>query len=447
MLRRFVISCAVAVLVLPAAARTRPHYGGVLHVETEGDAWQRPDGLARRLVSDGLTAMDANGAVRPALAIAWSADDNDHRWEFRLRPGVRFSDGTLLTSVNAVAALNAACAANCPWTAVRAAGQAVVFVGDAPMPNLPALLAGDGFRLMLTINADGKAPDGNVGTGPFAVTGFNNGVLTLTANETCWQGRPFVDSIELRVHRAVRDQWLDLSVGRADVVEVPAELMRQAQQQRMNLAMQPDASLLMLQVSDAGPLANPMLRGAIAAAVDRGALANVIFQKQGEPAASVLPERVSGYAFLFPVERDLNKAHELRGGLSAPVLTMSAEGGAAMQLAAQRIALDLREAGFTVQMIASGQHSQLTLRRMMLEGGDAGAMLEATQRAAGEPVVAAGDDANALYKAEREALERHTLIPLLDLPRAYATGARVRDVHMNADGMPDLANASLEDAP
>ncbi len=173
MLRRAAISCVVAALALHAMARTRPHYGGVLRVETEGDAWQRPDGLARRLVLDGLTRIDADGAVRPALAIAWSADDDDHRWEFKLRPGVHFSDGTPLTSVNAVAALNVACAGNCPWTAVRAVGSAVVFVGDAPMPNLPALLAGDAYRLMLTITADGKTPEGTVGTGPFVATGVH----------------------------------------------------------------------------------------------------------------------------------------------------------------------------------------------------------------------------------------------------------------------------------
>ena len=79
------------------------------------------------------------------------------------------------------------------------------------------------FLIALTATADGKTPVGAIGTGPFQVTGFNNGVLALTANENCWQGRPFVDAIEIRVHRPVRDQWLDLSVGRADVVEVPAE--------------------------------------------------------------------------------------------------------------------------------------------------------------------------------------------------------------------------------
>ena len=61
-------------------------------------------------------------------------------------------------------------------------------------------------------------------------------MLALAANENCWQGRPFVDAMEIRVHRPVREQWLDLGVGRADIVEVPAEQLRQAQQQRLTRA-------------------------------------------------------------------------------------------------------------------------------------------------------------------------------------------------------------------
>ena len=85
-------------------------------------------------------------------------------------------------------------------------------------------------------------------------------------------------------------------------------------------------------------------------AVDRSALFNVIFQKQGEVTASLLPQAVTGYSFLFPTDRDLNKAHELRGGATPPPLKLSVEGNGTMQLAAQRIALNLREAGFNVQI-------------------------------------------------------------------------------------------------
>ena len=450
MLRRFAISCVLILLALPLAARTRPHYGGSLRVETERDPWQRPDGIARRLVLNGLTSLDAGGVVRPALATEWASADADHRWQFHLRPGVHFHDGTPLTSVNVVASLNTACPANCPWSTVHALGAWLVFTSDAPMPNLPALLASDEFLIALTIAADGKIPSGNVGTGPFQVAGFNNGILLLQANESCWQGRPFADAIEIRAHRAIHDQWLDLSVGRADVAEVPAEMVRQAQQQNLTVIASPALLLLALQQFEAGPLANPLVRAAIAAAIDRSALSNVIFQKQGDVTASLLPQSLTGYAFLFSTDRDLNRAHELRGGLTVPPLTMAVDGTGAIQLAAQRIALNLREAGFNVQVNAgsAAQHPDLLLRMLPLEDGAPPAVLDELLRSAGQPLPAMTDaSTTSLYKAEREILDRHTLVPLLDLPRVYAGSARMRDLRLCADGSPDLADASLEDAP
>jgi peptide/nickel transport system substrate-binding protein len=447
-LRQVAISLVLAALALPLSARTRPHYGGTLHVETEGDPWQRPDGIARRLVFDGLTVLDGKGSVRPALAAQWDSDNSNHRWQFRLRSGVHFHDGTPLTSTAVVASLNAVCPANCPWTVVHAVGTSVVFTGDSPMPNLPALLAGNDFLITLTPGADGKTPTTNTGTGPFQVSGFNNATLTLAANDNCWQGRPFADSIEIRVHRSIHDQWLDLSLGHADVVEVPIDQLRQAQQLRLAVDISQPVILLALQVADDRALASPMLRSAIALAVDRSALYNVIFQKQGEISASLLPQSLSGYAFLFPTDRDLNKAHELRGGLTVPPLTLSVDGSGAMQLAAQRIALNLREAGFNLQVAASpNAQADLTLRKFPIEDSDPAATLQNLLYSArdSDPIVDATPAA--LYKTEREFLNRHTLIPLLALPRAYAVGGRVRDFHLRADGTPDLADASLEDAP
>jgi peptide/nickel transport system substrate-binding protein len=456
-LRHFAISCVLVAIGLPAMARTRPHYGGTIRIEIEGDPWQRPDGPARRLVYDGLTALDADGSARPALAIEWKPDNNYHRWQFRLRPEVHFQDGSPLTSVAVAASLTASCGADCPWAAVRSAGSMVVFTVDAAMPNLPVLLASNQFLITLIVTADGRTPVGAIGTGPFQVTSFNDGVLALTANESCWQGRPFADGIEIRVHRPVRDQWFDMGVGKADVVEVPMEQMRQAEQQRLDVVVSPPLSLLALQVVNSGTLANPKLRAAIALAVDRSALYNVIFQKQGEVTASLLPESLTGYSFLFPTDRDLNKAHELRGGQTPAVLTLSAEGSGAMQLAAQRIALNLGEAGFNVQVTgaSAAQHADLLLRRIPMGGGAPGAALEQMLRNLGQvgqpgqfgqAVVVPEQTPSALLKAEQDFLSQKTVIPLLELPRAYAVGGRIRDFKLHADGTPDLAGTSLEDS-
>lgn len=444
MLRRFAISALFVAVALTAMARTRPHYGGTLRVETAGDPWQ-PDGLARRLVYDGLTQLDPDGALRPALALTWESDSNNHRWQFRLRSGAHFHDGSPLTSAVVAASLTAACSSDCPWGSVKAVGPFVVFTGDSAMPNLPALLAGDAFLIGLGRMGDGNAA-ARQGTGSFQVTGFNKDVLTLAANENCWHGRPFVDAMEIRVHRPVREQWLDLGVGRADVVEVPAEELRLAQQQRLSVLSSPPLVLVALQVAESGSLANVKLRGAIAAAVDRGALYNVIFQRQGEITASLLPQRLTGYSFLFPAGTDMNKAQELRGGLTSGQLTLATESDGAMQLAAQRIALNLREAGFNVQMAAPGAHyADLILRKLPIAGTETAAALEQVMRTAGEPNPVTDATPMALFKIEQTYLDEKKLIPLLDLPLAYANGPRVRDLHLRADGTPDLADASLED--
>jgi ABC-type transport system substrate-binding protein len=193
-------------------------------------------------------------------------------------------------------------------------------------------------------------------------------------------------------------------------------------------------------------LANVKLRGAIAAAVDRGALYNVIFQKQGEITASLLPQRLTGYSFLFPSGRDMNKAQELRGGLTSRPLTLATEGDGAMQLAAQRIALNLREAGFNVQMAPEGaNYADLILRKLRLSGTDPAASLEQALRSAGESNPGTDARPMELFKVEQKYLSEQKLIPLLYLPLAYARGPRVREVHLRADGTPDLADVSLED--
>ena len=116
-----------------------------------------------------------------------------------------------------------------------------------------------------------------------------------------------------------------------------------------------------------------------------------------------------------------------------------------MQLAAQRIALDLHEAGFNVQVVrADMPHTDLQLRMLPLKGSDPQAALSLMLQAAGQAAPEISSEPSALFKAEKGILDLHTFVPLLDLPRACAAGSRVRDLHLRGDGTPDLADVSLE---
>lgn len=450
MWRRSAISLLLAGAALGAQARTRPHYGGTLRIETAGDAWQMPDGIARQLVLDTLTTIGDTGAAEPGLAVAWSSQNDAHRWEIAIRPNVHFQDGTELTAEAVVASLSAACgradagggSAACPWRMARAVGDGVVLVSDAAVPDMPELLAQSRFAI-----AKEGTPGTVVGTGPFRVTGFVNGALTFAANDDCWAGRPLVDSIEVRPHRAVQDQWLDLSVGRADVVEVPPDAMHAAAQQHLNVLESRPDELLALTVAPEGALARPEMRQAAALAVDRLALYNVIFQKQGEITASLLPEWVSGTSFLFPAERDLSEAQALRAGTTTATLLLAVDGsGAALQLAGERLALNLRDAGFSVQTAGGRTGAALVLREAPLEAASGRAVLDEMAGQFGQNDTVTGTHATALWQAEEGMLGNETVIPLLWLPRAWAMGERVRDLRLSAVGEPEWADASLEGA-
>lgn len=456
MLRQAVISGILLFVVLAANARTRPHYGGTLRIEVQGDAWA-PDGLARRLVLDGLTSLSESGAAQPALALQWTRQNHDQRWDFQLRPGVLFQDDTPLTADVVAASFKALCengaasdAGNsslpqtqCPWNAVYAAGPAdVIFTSQSPLPDLPELLAQTRFAISK------KDPSGVLeGTGPFRVSGFTNGALNLTAYDNCWQGRPFLNSVEIFQHRSLRDQWLDLSVGRADLVQVPPESLRKAQQQHMNVLLSGPVDLLALIIPAQGAFTDPSLRQAAALAVDRAALYNVIFQKEGEVTAGLLPQRVSGYSFLFSIDRNLDRARALRGGSSSVPLGLATEhGDSALRLAGERLALNLHEAGFNVRMAPPGASSAMNLQLAHLEETAPRAALDEMLAAFSLNVTINGTGANSLWRAESSALKGGTVVPLLWLPRAWAIGERVRDLRLSPDGAPLLANASLEGA-
>ena len=427
---------------MAAMARTRPRYGGTLRIDTRSDPLQSPNGIARKLVSDTLTRVDENGRVLPALAVRWESQSTNHRWQFWLRPGIHFHDGTPLTAAEVVHSLSQECG-GCPWHA-RVAGESVAITSESPMPGLPAELARSQYAILR------KDDDGNLdGPGPFRVAANSNGILFLSATDDSWDGRPLVDTIEIYGGRSIHYQWLDLSVGRTDIVEVPAEQLRQAQQDHMPLAAAARPSdLVVLSIAAKGALRDVRIRQAIAMFVDRAAL-STIYQKQGEITASFLPEALSGYAFLFPTAPDVAGARELRGQQSVPLLHLAVDSSdPVLRLVADRLALNLHDCGFNVQVVSqnASTNAELTLRIVHLEAADAGSALREILSDFDAPDVADGADPTTLYQAERSFLESYTVVPLLYLPRAYGLSGRVRNLWLAADGSLQLANASLEDA-
>src|SRR5690349_10759190 len=123
-----------------ASAETRPHYGGTLALEihnalTFADPGGWPPELAV-LVYDALVRADERGEARPALAVSWQHDPEFKRWEFTLRPGVKFHDGSPVNAAAVAASLKGS-------LSITASGEgAIAIQTDSPAPDLPVRLAG-----------------------------------------------------------------------------------------------------------------------------------------------------------------------------------------------------------------------------------------------------------------------------------------------------------------
>jgi peptide/nickel transport system substrate-binding protein len=452
-MRRFawqwlVISSLVAG-VAAASAETRPQYGGTLRVAMHvvptsldpADGTQ-VDSFGRRnltfLIFETLVTEDAAGRLHPGLATEWQAVGNQ-RWQFRLRRGVKFHDGTALTAEAVAGSLRFA---NPAWKVVAEA-ESVVIELTAANSDLPAELA-------LPHNAIVKREtDGNPsGTGAFHITDWQPGKkLALAAEENYWNGRPYVDGIEIELGRSFHDQLLALELGRTDLVEVaPEQSHRVAMEGRAVAASEPVELIALVFGRDAQTPAEKSLRDALGLSVDRGSIWSVLLQGAGQPAGSILPEWMTGYAFVFPADANLARARQQREEVKvAPVWTVGYDAGdSILHLLAERIALNAKDAGLTLQP-TTATTADLRVVRVPLIASNPWIALGEVAATAGLPRSVGGrGSVEELYAAEQAMLATQRLIALFHLPTASAAGDAVRGWKVGADGGWDLADVWLE---
>ena len=60
-----------------------------------------PNNALRQHIFEALTTSDENMLIQPGLATSWEAT-SDTTWEFKLREGVTFSDGTPFTAADVI---------------------------------------------------------------------------------------------------------------------------------------------------------------------------------------------------------------------------------------------------------------------------------------------------------------------------------------------------------
>jgi peptide/nickel transport system substrate-binding protein len=378
------------------------------------------------LIGDTLVKLDAQGRPYPALAVAWQSDAGARHWQFTLRRGVKFHDGSAASPAAIAPILGTL---HSGWT-VRASADSVTIESETAMPSLLAELALP-RNLLLEHNAN-HLP---IGTGPFLVTEWQPGkLLKLAASEESWAGRPFVDAIEIEFGKSPRDQAIALELDKTDVIEAAPQAPNGSQRHGTSSSLSLPVELLALVFPANSKARDSRLREALALAIDRKPIQSVLLKGAGEPAASILPNWMTGYSAVFSAQANLQRARTLIADSRPPALNLSYDPtDPQAQLIAERIALDAREVGITVQVSVSGAED-IRLLRVVLPSPDPATSLGEAARQLGLPQPAfpaahRGDslDLDDLYQAERGMLADYGVIPLFHLPIANAVNARVRD--------------------
>ena len=238
------------------------------------------------LIFNHLVRLNAKGELEPDLAERWDISADGLSYTFYLRKGVRFHDGQECTAEDVKFTFDKMMdpAVNSPFQPsfelVRDCKviDAYTFQVNLKKPSVIFI-----YRLLRSIapkhlleNVDLKDCPFNshpVGTGPFCFKGWTkDGRIILEYNPDYYEGRPYLDEIEVKVYPTVRDVWIAMMRGEVDYagfIEREDYEVSMADQAFKAYAFPMDSYYALFYNPDDPVVADKRVREAIAYGIDR----------------------------------------------------------------------------------------------------------------------------------------------------------------------------------
>jgi len=255
---------------------------------------------------------DGQGIPQPRLAISHRVI-NDTTWEFKLRKGVKFHNGAVMTAKDVKFSIDRMIdpqtkAFFAPYYStikeVKVVDDATIqIITKAPDPLLLKRLSMTLYVVPSDLFKEKGAEaffQNPVGTGPFKfVSWTRNDRMVLEANEGYWDGAPKVKRLIIRPVPEAATRLAELQTGNADIItNIPPFLVPQIKDSA-NATVQsvPSGRVMFLYVNCLadGPLKNKKVRQALNYAVDRKAIIDNILKGSGIPMAVNLTPYHFGY--------------------------------------------------------------------------------------------------------------------------------------------------------
>lgn len=333
--------------------------------------------LVQFAVLDTMIALGNKGEVLPSVAESWTHPD-PLTYIFTMREGVKFSDGSPVTAEDAAYSLSRH---NDPKVASQAASYTTMVkkaeATDARTVKVTLSRPNQAFLSMTALAwqivpkklaeahpRDLGSPEvGTLGSGPFKVTKFSltQGV-TLERNPLYWGPKPALRKIEVRSITDPETLRLAVSSGEVDgTADVrPGEARKWTSMPGVTTSFFPADNIAYLSLAvNQGPLKDVHVRRAIAHAVDRAALVQLMTGGHGSPADLLLPkpQLTALYGSALPTVRTY--AHDLQAAKTELAKSAYPDGftlatpydaGDKFGKAMQAVAADLAKIGITLEL-------------------------------------------------------------------------------------------------
>lgn len=301
-----------------------------------------------------LVIHDKDLNIQPGLAESWKAVD-ELTWEFKLRQGVKFTDGSpfnaevvkanidrmqdpevaspraslvgMIKEVKVVDEYTVQLVTEYAFSPLLAhlAHSAVSIVSaEAIKLDYEKLKAGEKAGAYLAQNP--------VGTGVFKLESWNPGQeVKLVANADYWGDKAKVERVTFKVVSEEGTRIAELETGYAHIIDPvsPSSISRIESTDGMSLNRQASLSLSYIGFNNnKEPFNDVRVRQALSMAINKDEIISGIYEGTGIPAVGPLAPDVDGYdATVKPIEHNIDKAKELlkeagyEGGFSTTIWT------------------------------------------------------------------------------------------------------------------------------
>ena len=281
-------------------------------------------------VFETLITKDAAGRLKPALAESWRAVD-ELTWEFKLRKGVKFHDGSDFTAADVIFSLDRVPSvpnSPSPFTTYTKQITEKVAVDPytlrlksaTPYPLMPTDM---GTILIVSAKAAGKAATedfnsgkATIGTGPFKFVRWQRGDrIELARNDAYWGAKPAWDRVTLRIITSDPTRVASLLAGEVRAIEnVPtSDLAKLRASKDLTIHRTVSVRLMYLHMDtarekspfvtdkagkplDKNPLQDVRVRRAISKAINRQALVERIMESAAVSTSQLMPAGFFGHA-------------------------------------------------------------------------------------------------------------------------------------------------------